>query len=122
MILRSGIIYASIFLLFSILITYSGIDLSYKGIYATGFSIFLYQCGINTLGTFMWLQTLKNERIIDPAKIIFIEDSGLVLPFSWFMNTGMYTMFLDIPPIVFYYYFNRNLDDVLIQMIWGQHA
>lgn len=119
MILRSGIIYASIFLLFSILITYSGISLSYKGIYATGFSIFLYQFGINTLGTFMWLQTLKNERIIDPAKIIFTEDSGFVLPVSWFMNTGMYTMFLDIPPIVFYYYFNRNLDEVLLQMIWG---
>lgn len=118
-IFRSGLIYSAIFLLFSLLITYSGISVSYKGIYATGFSIFLYQFGINTFGSFMWIQTLKNEKIIDPGKFLFTKDSGMVLPASWFVNTGVYTLLLDIPPMVFYYYINRTLDNVLIQMIWG---
>ncbi|MCL4345083.1 MAG: hypothetical protein M1496_01810 [Candidatus Thermoplasmatota archaeon] len=119
MVLRSGIIYGAIFLVFSTLLSLSGRNVPSTGIYDSGFSIFLYQFGINTFGSFMWLQTLRNERVIDPVKIMFTEDSGIALPVSWFLSTGSYTLLLDVPPIVFYYYINKNLDDVFLQMIWG---
>ncbi len=119
MVRRSGVIYGALFLVFSIILTFGTVSHNPSAISASSFSIFLYEFGINSFGSFSWIQGLKNQGILESSKLLFPNQNGFTLPLGWFLNTGFYTLFLDIPPVVLYFYFNRNFETLILQMIWG---